>query len=98
MMRRTMLAPMRPRPIMPSCISGLLTSVSVATDECVRGTVVLQVRISGRRQLVGDLLGEYLAQLDAPLIEGVDRPDRALGEHAVLVQGDQGAQRVRREP
>ena len=36
-----------------------------------------------------------LAQLDPPLVEGVDPPDRALGEDAVLVQGDQGAERAR---
>ena len=42
--------------------------------------------------------GEHLAQLDAPLVEGVDPPDRALREDAVLVEGDQRAERVRREP
>ena len=30
--------------------------------------------------------------------EGVDPPDRPLGEDAVLVEGDQGAERVRVEP
>ena len=54
------------------------------------------------RLLVGLQLGDdrhrqRLAQLDPPLVEGVDPPDRPLGEDAVLVEGDQGAQRVRVE-
>ena len=42
--------------------------------------------------------GELLAQLDAPLVERVDVPDRALREHLVLVDRDELAERVRREP
>ena len=33
-------------------------------------------------------LGQHLAKLDPPLVEGVDLPDDALGEDAVLVEGD----------
>src|SRR5262245_57806643 len=44
-----------------------------------------------------DAQREYLAELDAPLIETVDVPDRALGEHAVLVEGDEGSKRMRVE-
>ena len=43
-------------------------------------------------QLRLDLLGEGFAELDAPLVEAVDVPHRALGEGAVFVVGDQGAQ------
>ena len=43
----------------------------------------------------GDLLGKLLAQLDAPLVVGVDAPDRALDKRDVLVQGDELAERER---
>src|SRR5690606_32527723 len=41
---------------------------------------------------------ELLAELDAPLIERIDVPDDALGEHLVLVEGEELAQRSRIEP
>src|SRR5437763_17215076 len=44
------------------------------------------VRILHRRR---KLLGEPLAELNAPLIEGIDAPDDALREHAVLVERDE---------
>src|SRR5579875_2346757 len=85
MMRRTMLAPIRPSPIMPSCmLLTLLASRAVAADQRVGGAVVLQVGLSSAFELGRDSLRKHLAQLDAPLIEGVDRPDRALREDAVL--------------
>ena len=40
-------------------------------------------------------LGQHFAQLDAPLIEGVDIPDRPLGENGVLVKGDEFAEDFR---
>ena len=43
-------------------------------------------------------LGQHLAQFHAPLVERVDVPDGALGEHAVLVKGDQLAENFRRQP
>ena len=46
-------------------------------------------------ELGNDPLGERLAQLDAPLVEGIDLPDRALGKDAVLVERDQLAERGR---
>jgi len=39
------------------------------------------------------LLGEFLAELHAPLVERVDAPDDALRKNLVLVQGDQLAER-----
>src|SRR4051812_38468771 len=87
MIRRTMFAPIRPRPTIPSCMCSIpSTGRTVAADQFVRGAVVLQLRLDVGRQFVGDLLGQDLAQFDAPLVEGVDRPDRALHEHAVLVE------------
>ena len=37
---------------------------------------------------------EFLAELDAPLVEGVDVEHRAFDEHAVLVERDQPAERL----
>ena len=48
-------------------------------------------------ELGEDGLGELLAELDAPLIEGVDVPDDALGENLVLVEGDERAEGARGE-
>src|SRR5262245_17383453 len=82
--RRTMLAPMRPSPIMPSCTGSPCRSWStpalgaVALDERVGGRVVVQVRSGVRSELRDDGEGELLAQLDAPLVERVDVPHRAL--------------------
>src|SRR5436305_948541 len=97
MMRRTMLAPMRPNPIIPNCMSALLAGGAVAADECVGGAVVTERGFVVGRELAGDLLRQHLAQFDAPLVEGVDRPDRALREDTVLVQRDERAQRVGRQ-
>src|SRR5690606_41401282 len=38
------------------------------------------------------LAGDGLAQLDPPLVEGVDVPQPALGKHLVLVKGNQRPQ------
>src|SRR5438034_11759049 len=48
-------------------------------------------------ELRNDPLGQHLAQLDSPLIERVDVPDDALGEHAVLVERDELSERLRRQ-
>ena len=42
--------------------------------------------LPARRELGGDLRCELLAELDTPLVERVDAPDRRLREDAVLVQ------------
>lgn len=39
-----------------------------------------------------NVLGQRLAQLDTPLVEAVDAPDRAADKHAVFLQGNQRAQ------
>ena len=57
-----------------------------------------ELRLRLALELRDDALGQHLAQLDAPLVERVDVPDGALGEHAVLVEGDELAERRRREP
>ena len=50
-----------------------------------------------RLELGNDAARELLAELDAPLIEGVDVPDGGLREDAVLVERDQLAERLRGE-
>src|SRR5262245_40301358 len=100
-----MLAPMRPSPIMPSC-TGISFSFggsaaalrAVARDQRVRRRVVVEVgRRVGREfsaEFWDDGERELLPELDAPLVERVDVPHRALGEHTVLVERDELAERV----
>ena len=52
----------------------------------------MALAVSGLIELLEDLLGQDLAELDAPLVEAVDVPDGALGEGEVLVVDDEGAQ------
>src|SRR5437660_12729484 len=77
--------------------SPCVLAPAVAADEVVRRAVMPERRLGLALDLGDDALGELLAQLDAPLIEGVDVPDDALGEHAVLVEGDQLAERLGRQ-
>src|SRR5579875_1755631 len=104
MSRRTRFAPIRPSPIIPSCIGlsvgmegepprmSALLERTVMTDERVGGRVVVQAGLLLALQLRDDGHGKLLTELDAPLVERVDAPDRPLGEHAVLVQRHQGAE------
>ena len=43
----------------------------------------------GRGDDRGEARGELLAQFDAPLVEGIDVPDRRFDEDLVLVEGDE---------
>src|SRR5438309_8982274 len=49
-------------------------------------------------QFRDDALSQHLAQFDAPLVERIDAPDRALSEDRVLIEGDELAERVWGEP
>ena len=69
---------------------------AVELDERLRGGVL------GSQGLVvmecrRNLLGELLAKLDAPLIVGVNAPDRALNERDVLIERDELAECERGE-
>ena len=59
---------------------------------------MLQGGIRRALDLCNDVLGQDLAELNAPLVEGVNLPDGALGKDRMLVERDQLAQRFRREP
>ena len=58
---------------------------------------MLQGGIRRALNLCDDVLGQHLAELHAPLVEGVNLPDSALGEDRMLVESDQLAQRFRCE-
>src|SRR5271169_5221756 len=88
--RRVMLAPIRPRPITPSCmISSFRDCVwpvldtaspgflecAIAPDQRIGRAVVVEGGFRRALELRDDPLGQHLAQFDAPLIEGVDLPD-----------------------
>src|SRR4249919_1519394 len=74
------------------------TGAAVAPDQGVGRAVVAELRLLLGLELGNDRHGQGLAQLDPPLVEGVDAPDRPLDEDAVLVERDQRAERVRVEP
>ena len=63
-------------------------------DERVGAAVVL-VDLALAVELAENALGELLAELDAPLVEGVDVPDGALNEREVLVVSNQGTESTR---
>src|SRR5688572_9460102 len=68
-----------------------------AIDQSIGGCVVPGGWQPGL-ELGQDAPGERLAELDAPLVVGVDVPDHALDEDLVLVERDQRAERGRIEP
>jgi len=59
---------------------------------------VLELGFGDILELRDNALGERLAEFHAPLIEAIDAPDRALSENAVLIERDQLAERLRRQP
>src|SRR5262245_1525990 len=76
---------------------GLLLLLPITTDQVIRRTVVRKSRFGCALEFRNDALGQRFAQLDTPLIEGVDTPDSALSENAVLVQCDEFPERFRRQ-
>src|SRR4029453_13410530 len=65
---------------LPSCVYP--PQPAVAADEGIGGAVVCERRLLRACQLGDDMAGQHLAQLHAPLIEGVNVPDGALREDA----------------
>ena len=78
---------------------GLRAAVGLAVlrDEGVGRGVVREGGLLLGDEFAHDLLREDLAELDAPLVEGVDVPDDALDEDLVLVERDERAEREGRE-
>ena len=83
------------RPII-AALHGQLHSFALASDVGLKegaGTGVETLNtcagLAAGIELGPDLLGQDLAKLDAPLIEGVESPDEALGGGAVLVDGQE---------
>src|SRR5207245_8406261 len=74
-----------------------IAQLPVAAHERVRRRVVHELVLPARAELRRDLGGELLAELDSPLIEGIDLPDRRLREDAVLLEGDERAEGERRQ-
>src|SRR5215470_9200527 len=69
----------------------------MAADQRVSRAVVPERRLRRTLELGDDALRELLPEFDAPLVERVDVPDHTLREHAVLVERDERAERLRRE-
>src|SRR5215472_14425644 len=73
----------------------MAAQAAIAFDQRVGRAVVLQVGFPLALQFRNDTLGQYFTQLDTPLIERVDVPDRALGKDIVFVERDECPERMR---
>src|SRR5262249_18491120 len=60
-------------------------------------TVMCQHWFGSVLEFRNNALGQRLAQLNTPLIEGIDTPNTALSENAVLVECNEFPERFRRE-
>src|SRR6516165_9884133 len=67
-------------------------------DQRICRTVVTKLGLCFAFEFGDDVQRQYLAELDAPLVERVDVPYRALSEDAVLVEGHELAERCGRQP
>ena len=61
----------------------------VAADQGVCRTIVCETGFAGTLKLRDDAVGQHFPKFDAPLVERVDMPDRALHEDFMLVERDQ---------
>src|SRR3954454_22897329 len=86
-----------PHPVTTSSAIRSTPEPAVPADQSAGAAVVVQLALrTGQRR--DDGRGQLLPELDDPLVERVDVPDRALREDLVLVHRDQLAERVRRQP
>src|SRR5262245_65153584 len=76
---------------------GLFLLLPIPTDQVIGRAVVRKHRFGCALEFRNDALGQRFAQLDTPLIEGVDTPDSTLSENAVLVECDEFTERFRRQ-
>jgi hypothetical protein len=78
-------------------VQGVQDAVKIIAAALRRaGVAQPRIAVTGLRR-VCDVLRQHLAQLHAPLVEAVDAPQAAAGEHAVLVQRQQRAQLAGRQ-
>ena len=75
----------------------MFLQLSVSADQVVRRTVVGERGFRLGFEFRDDALGQDFAELDAPLVEGVDLPDGALGEDRMFVKSDELAESFRRQ-
>ena len=64
----------------------------IPVDQRICAAVVFEVGFPCGFEFGDDALGEDFAEFDAPLVEGVDVPEDALGEDAHFVEGDEAAE------
>ena len=64
----------------------------IPVDQRICAAVVFEVGLPCGFEFGDDALGEDFAEFDAPLVEGVDVPEDALGEDAHFVEGDEAAE------
>src|SRR5208337_4804670 len=79
-------------------VSRGLLQLAVVANQRIRRTIMASPGFFLAAEFRDDAQGQHFAELDAPLIERVDVPDRALGEHIVLVESDELAERSRGQP
>jgi hypothetical protein len=72
-----------------------LLGSAIAPDQGVGRAIVRELVLGPGLKLGDDARGERLSQLDAPLVKGVNAPDRALSENAVFVKRDKLPQCLR---
>ncbi len=65
-----------------------------AADQGVGGTIVAEGRFRLRFQFAQDSAGEHFAELNSPLIKGVDVPNHSLSEDFVFVKGNERTERA----
>src|SRR5262249_39604327 len=63
--------------------------LAVPADQRIRRAVMLKLWLGCGFQFRNNPLSKSFAEPHAPLMEGIDLPDRALGEHNVLIKRDQ---------
>src|SRR5882724_1382272 len=76
----------------------LISVLAITANQVVGGAIVLERGFGRTFEFRNDALRQDLAQLNAPLIERIDVPDDTLCENRVLVESNELAQRLRREP
>src|SRR5262249_26706652 len=75
-----------------------LLQFPVTPNQVVSRAVMLQSGFRLTLEFWDNPLGQHLSNLDAPLMEGVDMPDRPLGKTRLLLKSDEFAEALGGEP